>query len=67
MNNTGLTKLDDFWGAVRPKNHPTSLVFRSPCVNPIKDLAGLLGLDMSEAQYESVLRFDSYCFSEIPI
>jgi hypothetical protein len=33
-SNTGLTTFDDFWGALRPKNHQTSLVFRSQCVSP---------------------------------
>jgi hypothetical protein len=31
---TGLTQFDDFWGALRPKNHQTALVFRSKCVSP---------------------------------
>jgi hypothetical protein len=31
---SGLTQFDDFWGALRPKNHQTFLVFRSQCISP---------------------------------
>ncbi|MEO1147802.1 MAG: hypothetical protein AAFY26_19640 [Cyanobacteria bacterium J06638_22] len=34
-NESGLTQFDDFWGALRPKNHQTALVFHRKRVSPI--------------------------------
>ena len=34
IRGTRLTEFDDFWGAERPKNHQTPLVFPAQCVSP---------------------------------
>jgi hypothetical protein len=64
----GLTQSDDFWGALRPKNHQIILVFHSKCVSPTRKS---LILSVADSRYErrgvgSKFRCDLYRFSAIP-